>query len=117
MSPREKWFYVYIMASISGTLYTGVSNSVCTRSEQHQDGVGSEFTSRYGVDRLVYWERFKYVNNAIAREKQIKSWRRSKKVALIESLNPSWRDLSKDFGKEFKPEVRSGDRDSSLRSE
>jgi len=52
---------------------------------------------------LVYFEVFQYVNNAIAREKEIKGWRRSKKVALIESINPSWRDLSKDFGKEFKP--------------
>jgi hypothetical protein len=55
------------------------------------------------VDRLVYYESFQYVNNAIARETQVKGWRRSKKVALIESLNPDWRDLSNDFGKEFTP--------------
>lgn len=58
------------------------------------------------VDRLVYYECFRYVKNAIAREKQLKGWRRSKKVVLIESENPSWRDLSKEFGKQFKPEGR-----------
>lgn len=101
MNPKR--YYVYIMASLSGTLYTGVSNSVRTRSGQHKVGQGSLFTRRYGVDRLVYFEVFQYVNNAIAREKEIKGWWRSKKIALIESINPSWRDLSKDFGKEFKP--------------
>jgi len=116
-------YYVYIMGSLSGTLYTGVTNSVRRRSSEHKDGVGSEFTARYHVDRLLYFEVFQYVGNAIAREKEIKGWRRSKKVALIEAENPSWRDLSRDFAMEFKPEltvgnaVLGGGRDSSLRSE
>ncbi len=92
------------MASLSGTLYAGITNNVRERAQQHKEGTGSEFTRKYKVDRLVYYEPFQYVGNAIAREKEIKGWRRSKKVALIESINPSWRDLSRDFGKEFQPE-------------
>jgi len=65
------------------------------------------------VNKLVYFEVFHYINNAIAREKEIKGWRRSKKVVLIESMNPGWRDLSRDFGKEFKPENSRSKRDSS----
>jgi putative endonuclease len=117
MREREKRYCVYIMASLSGTLYTGVTNSVRRRSLEHKCGEGSSFTARYEVDRLVYYEVFRYVNNAIAREKQIKGWRRSRKVALIESQNPSWRDLSRDFGKEFQPGEPCGNRGSSLRSE
>jgi putative endonuclease len=117
MGDREKRYYVYIMASLSGTLYSGVTNSVGRRSHEHKCGEGSSFTARYEVNRLVYYEVFHYVNNAIAREKQIKGWRRSRKVALIESQNPGWRDLSKDFGKQFQPSDTRGYRDSSLRSE
>ncbi len=87
------------MASLSGTLYVGVSNNVYARSSQHKLGIGSAFTRKYHVDRLVYYEEYKYIRNAIAREKEIKGWRREKKVALIASMNPSWRDLSKDFEK------------------
>jgi len=103
MGEREKHYYVYIMASLSGTLYTGVTNSIRRRSYEHKCGDGSNFTARYEVDRLVYYEVFQYVNNAIAREKQIKGWRRSRKASLIESQNPSWRDLSRDFGRQFQP--------------
>lgn len=99
-------YYVYIMASSSGTLYIGVTNDVGDRCWMHKAGEGSEFTRRYKVDRLVYYECYRYVKTAIAREKQLKGWRRSKKVALIESENPSCRDLSKDFGQQFKPEGR-----------
>src|SRR5438876_10603992 len=99
-------YYVYIMASISGTLYTGVTNSVATRSRQHANSLSSGFTSRYRVNRLVYFESFRYINNAISREKLIKGWIRAKKIELMKSLNPSWRELSRDFGKQFKP-VRS----------
>src|SRR5208337_2975599 len=117
MSNQEKRYYVYIMSSLSGTLYTGVTNSVGRRSQEHKCGEGSSFTSRYEVNRLVYYEVFRYVNNAITREKQIKGWRRSRKIALIESQNPSWRDLSRDFGKQFQPTGIGNHRDSSLRSE
>jgi len=117
MGDQEKRYSVYIMASLSGTLYTGVTNSVCRRSLEHKWGEGSSFTAKYGVNRLVYYEVFRYVNNAIAREKQIKGSRRLREVALIESQNPGWRDVSRDFGKEFQPREPCGNRDSSLRSE
>ncbi|HWR15275.1 MAG TPA: GIY-YIG nuclease family protein [Terriglobales bacterium] len=97
--PRAYLFFVYIMVSSSGTLYVGVSNNVYARSKQHKQGIGSVFTRRYDVDRLVYYEEHNYILNAIARETEVKKWRREKKVALIESINPSWRDLSKDFEK------------------
>jgi len=127
----DRHYYVYIMASHSGTLYKGMTNNLARRCAEHQRGEGSQFTSRYRVDRLVYYECFRYVANAIAREKRIKGWRRSKKVALFEKVNPSWRDLSRDFGKQFVPgdvllkrhdaalddRLFGGDRDSSLRSE
>jgi putative endonuclease len=106
-------YYVYIMASLTGTLYVGVTNSILKRVIQHQEGIADGFTKKYKVDRLVYFEVFQYIDNAIAREKQIKGWSRAKKVALIKSVNPSWRDLSKDFGKEFKPEKPRDNRDSS----
>jgi putative endonuclease len=70
---------------------------------QHKDGETSGFTSRYKVDRLVYYEVFKYVKSAIAREKQIKGWTRLRKIALIQSTNPSWRDLTNDFGRQYEP--------------
>src|SRR5438067_2780507 len=86
-----------MMTALSGTIYTGVTNSVRRRSWEHKIGEGSAFTSKYEVDRLVYYERLQRFGNAIRREKQIKGWSRAKKIALIESMNPSWRDLSKDL--------------------
>jgi putative endonuclease len=103
MRDPDKRYYVYIMASLSGTLYIGVTNSIGRRCDEHKSGSGSSFTCRYEVDRLVHYEVFQYVNNAITREKQLKGWRRSRKIALIELENPSWRDLSRDFGKQFEP--------------
>jgi putative endonuclease len=105
---KAKRYYVYIMASSSGTLYTGVTNNVRVRSFNHSIGEGSSFTRKYGVNRLVYYEVFHYVNNAIRREKQVKGWKRERKIALIESINPSWRDLSKDFQRIYEPETKPG---------
>jgi putative endonuclease len=107
MLRREQRYYTYIMTSLSGTLYTGVTNNIRHRVDKHKEGAGSQFTARYSVNRLVYFECFQYVNNAIAREKQIKGLSRAKKVRLIESMNPSWRDLSVDFAKVYQPQ-RSG---------
>jgi putative endonuclease len=101
------------MANTTGTLYVGVTNSIYERVAQHKQGLDDGFSKKYEVNRLVYFEVFQYIGNAIAREKEIKGWRRSKKIALIESVNPSWRDLSNDFGKEFKPAERRDKRDSS----
>ena len=87
-------YYVYILASFRRTLYVGVTNNLERRLWEHRNGLGSAFVRRYNVYQLVYVEETGDVLAAIAREKQIKAWRRSKKVALIEAANPTWRDLS-----------------------
>ena len=91
-----RYYYVYMLTNRSKTLYTGVTNRLSRRLFEHRDGRG-EFTSRYRLDTLVYYERFGDVRSAIDREKQIKGMRRIKKVALIVSVNPAWRDLSLDW--------------------
>ena len=90
-------YWVYIAASPSGTLYVGLTNDLIQRITEHKEGRVPGFCATYGVNRLVYFERTSYVWDAIAREKQIKGWRRSKKVALIRTLNPKWRDLAGDL--------------------
>ena len=82
------------MASKSRVLYTGVTNNLERRVYEHKNKLIEGFTSKYNVDRLVHYEETNDVNVAIAREKQIKGWLRSKKIALIESANPQWKDLS-----------------------
>ena len=83
------------MANKSGTLYTGVTNDLARRIQEHKSGVLPGFTRKYNIHRLVYYEVTSDVTAAIAREKQIKGWRRAKKVELIRSLNPEWNDLSR----------------------
>jgi methylglutaconyl-CoA hydratase len=87
-------FYVYLMSSQSRVLYTGITDDIYRRTWEHKNDVHPGFTRDYKVHRLVYYETFKYVNNAIAREKTIKGWLRQKKIALIEKENPTWEDLS-----------------------
>jgi putative endonuclease len=87
-------YYVYIAASKSKVLYVGVTNNLVRRMYEHKESLIKGFTSRYRVKQLVYYESSNDIRAAIAREKQIKAWRRSKKVALIESMNPKWGDLS-----------------------
>ncbi|MGH9515902.1 MAG: GIY-YIG nuclease family protein [Terriglobales bacterium] len=89
-----KTYFVYIMSNRSKTLYTGVTDSVMRRVAQHKRGEGGAFTSKYKLDRLVYYERYEDVHRAISREKEIKGWLRIKKMALIVSVNAEWRDLS-----------------------
>ena len=89
-----KQYYVYILTSKSGTLYTGMTNNLERRIYQHKHKLIEGFTSKYNVNRLVYYETYRDVRDAIDREKQIKAWRRSKKIALIETENPKWQDLS-----------------------
>ncbi|MCH8837629.1 MAG: GIY-YIG nuclease family protein [Candidatus Marinimicrobia bacterium] len=89
-----KTYYVYIMTNKSGTLYTGMTNSLIRRVTEHKEKLVPGFTSKYNIDRLIYFAATHDVNAAIAMEKQIKGWRRSKKIALIESMNPEWKDLS-----------------------
>jgi len=90
-------YYVYILSNSTGTLYTGVTNDLERRLYEHRAGTASKFTARYSVGRLVYFEETPNVEAAIAREKEIKGWRRSKKLGLIRSANPTWRDLSEDW--------------------
>ena len=89
-----KTYFVYIMSNRSETLYTGMTNSLMRRVREHKLGIGSVFSAKYKLDRLVYFERFEDVHNAIEREKEIKGWLPVKKIALIVSVNPAWRDLS-----------------------
>ena len=98
---RTRWrirpmrqYYVYIMASRSRVLYAGVTNDLVRRVAEHKAGEMGGFTSRYRVTNLVYYEGTQDVWAALAREKQIKAWRRDKKIALIEATNPEWEDLS-----------------------
>jgi putative endonuclease len=87
-------FYVYILASVNRkVMYVGVTNNLDNRVAEHRSGKGSAFTQRYRVHTLVHAEEYRYVEDAIAREKEIKGWRRSKKDALVETTNPTWADL------------------------
>jgi putative endonuclease len=99
---REKRYYVYILASKSRVLYIGVTGFLLQRVLQHKAGDDGGFTTRYHVNRLVYLETFQYVDNAIARETELKKWRREKKVRLIEANNPTWEDLAAEWGKPSK---------------
>lgn len=89
-----KQYYVYIMTNHSGTLYVGVTNDLRRRVGEHKQKLIERFTKRYNITRLVYYEETPDANAAIVREKQIKGWLRKKKIALIESVNPGWKDLS-----------------------
>ncbi len=86
------------MASRSHTLYIGVTNSIVRRVRQHKEHAFPGFTSRYNIDRLVWYETYQYVRTAIAREKQLKGWLRERKIRLIEETNPTWQDRSEDWG-------------------
>jgi putative endonuclease len=101
--PREYRFFVYIMASKSRRLYTGVTNNIERRVAQHKAGEIKGFTQQYKINRLVYFEEFHLIGNAIHREKAIKHWMRAQRVAPIERDNPTWDDLSDDWGKPIEP--------------
>ena len=90
-------YAIYIMTNRSGTLYTGMTNDLIRRVWEHKQKNVPGFTRRYNIDRLVYYEHTEDVMAAIAREKQIKGWLRKKKIALIESMNPEWNDMSADW--------------------
>ncbi len=94
---RQHNYYVYIVASPSRTIYTGVTNDLERRMWQHKQQAVKGFTADYGVTRLVWFEEYRMIDDAIAREKQIKGWRREKKLTLVEVENPKWRDLSHDW--------------------
>jgi putative endonuclease len=89
-----KQYWVYMMTNQSRTLYTGITNDLVRRVYEHKNKLVPGFTAKYNMTRLVYFEETCDIQAAIAREKQIKGWLRSKKISLIESMNPKWEDLS-----------------------
>lgn len=90
-------YYTYIMGSRSGVLYVGITGDLMTRVLQHKSGAVPGFTSRYRVTRLLYFEEFGSPSEAIAREKELKGWRRKRKLDLMRSTNPKWKDLSAEW--------------------
>ena len=120
---RDHNYYVYIVTNKHRrTLYTGVTNDLERRIAEHRAGEVPGFTQRYQLKQLVWFEQFRAVNAAIACEKQLKGWLRSKKIALIEKNNPRWFDLSADWGQQPKIDrgwstIEEMVRDSSLCSE
>lgn len=97
MKTMYKTYYVYIMANKSKTLYTGVTNDLTRRVYEHKHKMVKGFSKKYNINRLVYFESTGEIESAILREKQIKGWVRWKKIQLIESQNPSWKDLSAEW--------------------
>ena len=89
-----KEYFVYILTNASGTLYTGVTNNLERRIAEHRSGEVQGFANRYRLGRLVYFEKTDRIKSAIEREKQINGWKRKRKIELIESVNPNWKDLS-----------------------
>ena len=86
-------YFVYIVTNRRKTLYVGVTNDITRRMQEHRTAPVHTFAGRHGLSRLVYIEEHRYILNAIAREKQLKGWRRERKIALIESINPGWKEL------------------------
>jgi putative endonuclease len=104
---EEKRSYLYIMASRSLTLYTSVTGDLSHRAMRHKAGEIEGFTKKYHITRLLYYETFKYVNNAIAREKEVKAWTRAKHLALIKSMNPTGQDLAAGCGERTELQIPS----------
>jgi len=87
-------YFVYLLSSLSGTLYVGLTDNLWKRVQEHKDGLFDGFTRKYKVNRLMYFETFNDSTIAANREQQIKKWRREKKIALFAKSNPQWRDLA-----------------------
>jgi putative endonuclease len=100
-SAMDYQFWVYIVGSSSGTLYVGFTNDIHRRIFEHKSGEFEGFASKCGCNRLLYSQKFDNVFKAIAREKQLKGWRREKKIKLIESMNPRWQDLAETWGEKM----------------
>jgi putative endonuclease len=97
--PEVHMYWVYILSSRSRTLYIGVTNRLVHRVLQHREGRAGSFTTRYRITRLVYYEQFRFIQDAIAREKELKDWRCELKIELIERDNPSWTDLAEGWSR------------------
>jgi putative endonuclease len=98
LGSQMKRYFVYILANKSKMLYTGVTSNLERRLFEHKQHLVEGYTKRYNITKLVYYDETNDVIEAITREKQIKGWLRQKKIALIESMNPEWKDLSEDWG-------------------
>ena len=105
----SRTYSIYILASRSRRLYTGVTGDLHHRMLQHRLGLVPGFTTRYRIFRLVHFENFGQIHAAIAREKEIKTWRRAKKIRLIESKNPTWEDLAQNLPKVYDPKQTKAD--------
>ena len=91
-------YYIYILTNWTNkVIYIGVTNDLSRRIFEHKNKLNNGFTKKYNLDKLVYFELFSEINDAIRREKELKKWRREKKNKLVETMNPDWRDLSLDF--------------------
>ncbi len=90
-------YYVYIMSNRTRTIYTGVTSHLEGRVSQHKSKAQAGFTQKYDINKLVYYEEYATALEAIAREQQVKAYRREKKIALINALNPKWQDLAEDW--------------------
>ena len=89
----KKYFYIYILASESGTLYISITNNLVRRVWEHKHFLVKGFSEKYGCEKLIYYEQYQDAETAILREKQLKKWRRDKKELLIKKINPGWKDL------------------------
>ena len=103
MNPDRNYFVYMMQSSSRQALYTGVTSKLEVRVRKHKAGEYEGFTRDYKCDRLVYFEKFSDMRDAIGREKQLKGWSRAKKEALIRTMNPDWRDLSSEWGKPSPP--------------
>jgi putative endonuclease len=93
--------YTYIVGSLTGTLYIGVTSQIYERTMHHKQGTYEGFSKKYGCTRLLYYEAYESIGEAIARETQLKGWRREKKLNLIRKLNPEFKDLAEHWGWKF----------------
>jgi putative endonuclease len=106
MPQREYHFYVYILASRSRSLYVGFTNDIRLRIKQHREKRPGSHTAKYNIGRLVYYEHFTYVLNAIAREKELKDWNRARKITLVDENDPTWEDLAAEWQPRFVSQQR-----------
>ena len=90
-------YYIYILTNKSNTLYVGVTNNIQKRLYEHKNKLINGFTKKYNLNKLIYFETYQNINDAMKREKQIKGWTRKKKIDLIKTKNPNFNDLSKNF--------------------
>jgi putative endonuclease len=106
---REKGYFYILTNNGKNVLYAGSTKNLIERVKQHRKGYQKGFTQKYNVNRLVYWETFEQIGKAKGREKQIKGWKRQRKIELIEAKNKLWKDLYEDLVRD--PSLRSGFRD------